>query len=321
MSLNRDLVDAEWNRLCGDGRGAQALARWAGDEHLAAPTLDALVARITSAPPADADAALVALVRRAVEGDVVAAWATLRCLQPAIAALASRFCWRTNRADVAAELLSYAWERIATYPVSRRPSKVAANVILDVRKRYLSAVVRPTAEVTLEEDAPSTGSASSAEDEALARLEPPIDVRSALRHVVNSAVDANDITPETAEVFWRHRVLGHSVAAIAADTGVTDDAVRRRVHRATTALARHATPQRAASRRRRVTQPLSDDVKRAVIAYALDHPDHGPRTIATRLRWARHGGLVVSHGSVHQMLRAAGLATREARISGSTSAA
>jgi transposase len=36
----------------------------------------------------------------------------------------------------------------------------------------------------------------------------------------------------------------------------------------------------------------------AIVAYAVEHPTEGPRTIAARLRLARFGGWRVSHGAV-----------------------
>ncbi len=45
----------------------------------------------------------------------------------------------------------------------------------------------------------------------------------------------------------------------------------------------------------------------AVIACALAFPDEGPRKIAARLLTDAHGGVAVSHGTVSNVLRAAGL--------------
>src|SRR5690606_37687327 len=70
--------------------------------------------------------------------------------------------------DAPDELVAFAWERICTYPETRQGS-VAANVILDVRKRYVKlrqgdriATVRPRQELPSEESLP--------EDQVLAIL-------------------------------------------------------------------------------------------------------------------------------------------------------
>jgi hypothetical protein len=51
-----------------------------------------------------------------------------------------------------------------------------------------------------------------------------------------------------------------------------------------------------------------------IIAYAIEHPTEGPRTIAVRLRLARFGGWRVAHGSVYNVLRDAGLNRVRARL-------
>lgn len=59
---------------------------------------------------------------------------------------------------------------------------------------------------------------------------------------------------------------------------------------------------------------LSPVVRDLVIAYAVEHPGEGPRTIAARLRLDRFGGIRVSHGSVYNILRDAGLSRVRARL-------
>jgi len=50
-------------------------------------------------------------------------------------------------------------------------------------------------------------------------------------------------------------------------------------------------------------EPLVD----AIVAYAVEHPTHGQRTIADALARPRFGGWTVSHGGVANVLRRAGL--------------
>jgi transposase len=59
----------------------------------------------------------------------------------------------------------------------------------------------------------------------------------------------------------------------------------------------------------------SEQVRQNVIAFALAHPEFGPKTIAQRLREAAVGGCRVSHGTVSNILREAGLSTIAARRS------
>jgi transposase InsO family protein len=68
---------------------------------------------------------------------------------------------------------------------------------------------------------------------------------------------------------------------------------------------------------RRVPEPLRD----AIVAYAIEHPTHGPRTIALVLATPRFGGWRVSHGGVANVLRRAGLGRRMARLAAAESLA
>ena len=51
-----------------------------------------------------------------------------------------------------------------------------------------------------------------------------------------------------------------------------------------------------------------------IIAYAVEHPTEGPRTIQARLRLERFGAWKVSHGSVYNVLHRAGLGRTRARL-------
>lgn len=68
---------------------------------------------------------------------------------------------------------------------------------------------------------------------------------------------------------------------------------------------------------RRVPEPLRD----AIVAYAVEHPTHGARTIALVLAMPRYGGWRVSHGGVANVLRRAGLGRRLARLAAAESLA
>ena len=68
---------------------------------------------------------------------------------------------------------------------------------------------------------------------------------------------------------------------------------------------------------RRVPAPLRDQI----IAYAIEHPTVGPRTIASALRLARFGGWVVSHGGAYNVLRRAGLNRTAERLAAAESLA
>ncbi|MDQ3642166.1 MAG: hypothetical protein M3450_12070, partial [Actinomycetota bacterium] len=79
-----------------------------------------------------APAILAALARLAVNDDL-AARTLLQALMPGLVKLAATSC--SDDPAALDELVSLAWVRIRTYPTSR-PGPVAANVLMDVRKRY-----------------------------------------------------------------------------------------------------------------------------------------------------------------------------------------
>lgn len=66
-----------------------------------------------------------------------------------------------------------------------------------------------------------------------------------------------------------------------------------------------------------LAEPLVD----AIVAYAVEHPTHGQRTIALVLASERFGGWRVSHGGVANVLRRAGLGRRLARLAAAESLA
>lgn len=59
---------------------------------------------------------------------------------------------------------------------------------------------------------------------------------------------------------------------------------------------------------------ISPACRDQIIAYAVEHPTEGPRTIAARLRLQRFGAWRVSHGSVSNVLAAAGLNRTSMRL-------
>ncbi len=68
---------------------------------------------------------------------------------------------------------------------------------------------------------------------------------------------------------------------------------------------------------RRLQAPLRDQI----IAYAIEHPTVGPRTIAAALSLHRFGAWRVSHSGVYNVLVRAGLSRRSARLAAAESLA
>ena len=158
-------LDREWDELVNSPRARRALMRWvnttpdlAGND-----TLTEVCARRRD--PARCRPVMKALADLA-SGDEVAARTLLKMMMPGLVCLAVH----VGNDDEAAidEVISLAWERICTYP-SHRGGSVAANIQLDVRKRYRQhRVIEDPNSIELSED--TIDESVSVEDEVLGHL-------------------------------------------------------------------------------------------------------------------------------------------------------
>jgi hypothetical protein len=219
-----DLLEQEWVRLRG-GRGAarrlaEVLQRAGGARSLA--EVEAYVRR---AAPEDADAVLLALVRRAVTGDDLAARVLLQLLLPGTRNLARRWWALGDHEERAAAAVTAVYHRIRAYPVERRPGRVAANVLLDAARELRRAVPRL---VVLPAADPIVGGAERSLPAAIAAVE--------LADVLRDAVDEGVLDRDDAELIARSRIAGHRVADIARHHRLGSRTLWDRRHRAERSL-------------------------------------------------------------------------------------
>ena len=228
-------LDRQWAVLVHSSEAADALGRWSIESELRAGDLDELVDRIWAAPKPDADAALAALAQRA-RTDVVAARTLLHALRPGLRYLGRRLALGGSDDLVDHEIVAIAWERIRTYPADRRPRHIAANVILDVRKRYLR---QHRAEDSAMDELRSAG-AQKLSVSPSAEAEAEEDQVASLRRahaLLARAVGRGTITPASASLVWRTRVLQYDDLEVAAELGVGVRTMQRRRQRAERQLA------------------------------------------------------------------------------------
>jgi transposase InsO family protein len=109
--------------------------------------------------------------------------------------------------------------------------------------------------------------------------------------------------------------------ALAAELGVSQACRLMGVHRSTyyrwkRVVDRHGLEMLRPRERRRPRMPnqLSLLVEQRIVAFALGHPGHGPRRIASRLARPQWGGLIVSPNGVYKTLVRHGLNTRAKRL-------
>jgi len=214
-------------------RDHPALAGWCSDATSSGDSdghLPPFLAPVSS-PRTDAmQAALVSLAQR---GDDAAAMALLVQLRPGLVRLHRQLAFhqRWTRSDAVQEVRAVFLEVLSAHRLDRRPTKIAANLLLDTRQRLHRTVGRRT---------PPTGIGTTAE---------PVEVidGTAVAHDVHTlspvlayetlrtAAAALPGTPSsrqlTTNVGFRAWVLGQSGPDIADELNLSAVGVRTRLHR------------------------------------------------------------------------------------------
>jgi hypothetical protein len=127
-----DQLDREWLALIRRPSSAAALAD-ACDLAGVASLLE-LVPAMRRADPPMADAVLAHLARQAHGGSEVAARAVLQILVPGTCRLAAKWWALGSSEDRAAAAVAAVFGRIRRYPIDRRPSRIAANILMDANQ-------------------------------------------------------------------------------------------------------------------------------------------------------------------------------------------
>jgi hypothetical protein len=225
-----DTLDREWRQLASGRRAARRLA-----DVLAVAGLDPLDSladlerHVRSASPEDADQVLLALVTRAArQDDALAARVLLQLLLPGTRNLARRWWALGDHDERAAAAVAAVYRRIRTYPVERRPGRVAANILLDAARELRRAVPRLVATPTAEPIAPAAHAASAGTaDNAAVEL----------AEVLADAVAAGVIEHRDAQLIAQSRIAGRRIADIAVDHRLGTRALWDRRQRAERRLA------------------------------------------------------------------------------------
>jgi hypothetical protein len=229
MSTVFDHLERDWARLATSRAAARQLAaacRSAGG----ARTLGELEAYVRRATPERADAVLVALVARAVEGHELAARVLLQLLLPGTRNLARRWWALGDDDERAAAAVAAVYRRIRCYPLARRPGRVAANVLMDAAHELRAAV--PAANVELWAD-PTIHQPS--------QPEPAGDAAAELAEVLADAVRDCVITGDDARLIAQTRIAGRRVQDLARGTTARPRTLWDRRQRAERTLTTHGT--------------------------------------------------------------------------------
>jgi DNA-directed RNA polymerase specialized sigma24 family protein len=126
-------LDHEWRTLPHTRASRATFTSWQLDRQ-GWRTADDIVRTANTSTGAAADACLQPLARLAPT-DTLAARTLLQAVLPGIRALVGRSSALAPQEDLVATAVGEAWARIVTYPVSSRPERIAANVLLDAQQR------------------------------------------------------------------------------------------------------------------------------------------------------------------------------------------
>lgn len=135
-------LDNEWVTLAAD-TPASTLERWGRNHpHLAdLTTLDDIQARIDGNPGdyATRDGILLALIHLTQDGHQLAGRVLIHLLRRGLTRLVTTLPSSLDRTgpEPGEQILGTLWEIIATYPTATRPSRVAANMLMDTRKALI----------------------------------------------------------------------------------------------------------------------------------------------------------------------------------------
>lgn len=212
-------LDAEWRDLAGSPQATAALAQWQRDDPALGEGGD-LAQLLERRLDATAAPAILLALARLAPSEPLAARTLLQAVVPGLVRLAVTAGY--DDPSAIDEMVSLAWERIRTYPVTRQGS-VAANVLLDTRKRYRQhrQINTPTS-LTLEPSAamPTTPAAdATVGDRAV--------VRELAAARAEGIVEAGVLS-----VIIRTRLADESLEAIAAEQGTTTARLAQRRWRA-----------------------------------------------------------------------------------------
>jgi DNA-directed RNA polymerase specialized sigma24 family protein len=224
-----DRLDREWQALAGGALAARVRV-WALEEPvLAAFASPAALIRFLHSRErgTDKDAVLRALLARA-RTDPLAARVVLQALRPGLKGLAKRIFLDADDVEALWQLLlASAWERIRTYPLERRPHRIAANLLLDTMRATLTELARERSrrgEIPAGPVVPHAAAATPAPD---------------VETLLERAVAAGAISADEAELILRTRIDEKPLASVAREFGVSYNVLRVRLQRAERRLLLH----------------------------------------------------------------------------------
>jgi hypothetical protein len=162
---------------------------------------------------------------------LLAARVVLQLLLPGTRKLARQWWALGDRDERAAAAVAAVYHQIRTYPLARRPGRVAANILMDAAydlKRTVPRVITiPVEDPAVLRHRASTRDTHHAQDRSPGEE---------LAEVLTDAVAAGTIVAADAELIARSRIAGHSIDDIARERNRTPRTMRHRRQHAEAAL-------------------------------------------------------------------------------------
>jgi DNA-directed RNA polymerase specialized sigma24 family protein len=211
-----DQLEREWQRQLASGTVAEHLRSWQVLEPALTPfgSPSGLISYLRNSPSSEQqDAVLGALVRQG-RTDPMAATLLLQRLLPGLKRRAGRLILDAGERDqVWSLLLEQLWERIRTFPIERRPRKVAASLLLDSIRDTLTVLATDRRQVARLVAEPPEG------------LEAPGPETGDVVWLLWDAVHAAAISRDEARLILETRIDGVDLEDAAAQRGVSRHAL------------------------------------------------------------------------------------------------
>lgn len=205
-----DQLDREWLALTRRPSSEHALAG-ACDLAGARSAADLVPAMRRAAPPT-ADAVLAHLAGQANAGCEVAARALLQLLLPGTCRLAARWWGLGSAEERAAAAVAAVFGRIRRYPIHRRPTKIAANILMDANQD----LARAARSIVVEYDTVIPLAPELFTDWA---DEPEVKPADELREIIDDAIAAGRVPQHWAALIVATHIEGTDLPTIARRTG------------------------------------------------------------------------------------------------------
>jgi DNA-directed RNA polymerase specialized sigma24 family protein len=223
--LPDDSLESDWQQVVHSALLTDRFRVWRVKEPALARFVDAtaLVRFMRRpGPRAEKDAVLCALLTWAKD-ESIGARVVLETIRPGLLNLSARIMRDAReREELRSTMYLAAWEGIRSYPLARRPRRVAANLLLDTMHRTLVELGRESAWL-------ASRSIASLESQPSAE---PEEIDAGVDSLLEAAVRAGAVSADEAEAILASRIDGIDLADLARCAGVSYNAMKLRRQRA-----------------------------------------------------------------------------------------